>query len=148
MKFPFLLGRVIFGGYFLYSGIHHFTDHKMLAQYAGSKKVPMPDLAVHATGVALIVGGTSILLGVKPKVGTAALIGFLAGVSPVMHDFWHSEEPEKKINEMVHFTKNLALMGGAMALMGVEEPWPASVPVGQPSRMERARRFVKRASAA
>ncbi len=148
MKLPFLIGRVIFGGYFLPAGIHHFTDRKMLSQYAGSKNVPMPDLAVQVSGAALIVGGTSILLGIKPKLGTAALIGFLAGVSPVMHDFWAHENPEKKMNEMVNFTKNLALMGGAIALMGVEEPWPASVPVGQPSRIERARRFMKRASAA
>src|SRR5450755_1699233 len=148
MKLPFLLGRVIFGGYFLNSGIHHFTDRKMLSQYAGSKNVPMPDLAVQASGVALIIGGTSILLGIKPKLGTAALIGFLAGVSPVMHDFWHFDDPEKKMSEMVNFTKNMALMGGAIALMGIEEPWPASVPIGQPSRMERARRFVKRPRAA
>ncbi len=143
MKLPFLLGRVIFGGYFLQAGIHHFTHRKMLSQYAGSKNVPMPNLAVQVTGTALIIGGTSILLGIKPKVGAAALIGFLAGVSPVMHDFWAHEDPEKKMNEMVNFTKNLALMGGAIALMGVEEPWPVSIPVGQPSRMERARRFMK-----
>lgn len=148
MKLPFLLGRVIFGGYFLQAGIHHFTERKMLSQYAGSKNVPMPELAVQASGLALIVGGTSILLGVKPKVGAAAIIGFLAGVSPVMHDFWKLEDPEKKMHEMVNFTKNLALMGGAIALMGVEEPWPVSVPVGQPSRIERARRFVKAPRAA
>lgn len=50
MKAAFLLGRLVFGGYFLYSGIHHFQDRKMLAQYAGSKKVPLPEVAVMATG--------------------------------------------------------------------------------------------------
>ncbi|MGH9512062.1 MAG: DoxX family protein [Terriglobales bacterium] len=143
MKLPFLLGRAIFGGYFLYGGIHHFTDRKTLSQYAAYKGVPMPDLAVAATGTALILGGTSILLGVKPRLGTAAIIGFLAGVSPVMHDFWHLEDPEKKMGEMVNFTKNVALLGGALALMGVEEPWPSSVPLGQPSRIERARGLFK-----
>ncbi len=32
---------------------------------------------------------------------------------------------------MINFSKNMALLGGALALMGVEEPWPASVPVGR-----------------
>jgi uncharacterized membrane protein YphA (DoxX/SURF4 family) len=82
----------------------------------------------------LIAGGASILLGIKPKLGTAAVIGFLAGVSPVMHDFWKQEHPERRMAEMINFTKNMALVGGAMALMGVEEPWPASVPVLQPKR--------------
>ena len=136
MKFPFLLGRVIFGGYFLYGGIHHFTDRKMLAQYAGSKNVPMPDLAVQASGLALIIGGTSILLGVKPKLGAAAVIGFLAGVSPVMHDFWRLEDPEKKMNEMINFTKNLALMGGAIALISIVTGLAALYPALRAARLK------------
>ena len=71
-----------------------------MAQYVGAKNVPMPDAAVAARGVALIVGGASILLGVKPKFGAAALIGFLAGVSPLMHDFWRVQNPEKRRAEM------------------------------------------------
>jgi len=49
-------------------------------------KVLAPDAGVIAT-VALTVGGASIVLGVKPKLGAAAIIGFLAGVSPIMHNF-------------------------------------------------------------
>ena len=71
----------------------------------------------------LLVGGGSILLGVKPKLGAAALLGFLAGVSPIMHDFWRDEDPQTRMNKMVMFMKNLALAGGALALMGIEEPW-------------------------
>jgi putative oxidoreductase len=148
MKLPFLLGRAIFGGFFLYSGIHHFTDSGPMIQYTKFKGVPMPEVAVKASGLALILGGTSILLGVKPKLGTAAVLGFLAGVSPVMHDFWNLDDPQKKQGEMVNFIKNMALLGGALALMGVEEPWPVSVPIGQPSRIEQARRFMKRPRAA
>lgn len=132
MKAPFLLGRLIFGGFFLYNGINHLKERKQLSQYASSKKVPMADVAVIGSGVALIVGGASILLGVKPKLGAAAIAGFLVGVSPVMHDFWKSQDPNQRMNDMVHFSKNMALLGGALALMGVEEPWPASVPVAQP----------------
>jgi putative oxidoreductase len=128
MKVPFLLGRLIFGGFFLYNGIHHFTERKTLGQYAESKKVPRPEAMVMASGAALIAGGTSILLGVKPKYGAAAIAGFLLGVSPVMHNFWKMEDPEQRMNEMINFSKNMALLGAALALMGVEEPWPASVP--------------------
>jgi putative oxidoreductase len=134
MKAPFLIGRLIFGGFFIYSGIHHFVDRKMLSSYSAAKNVPMPDVAVAATGAALVIGGASILAGVKPRLGTAAVIGFLAGVSPVMHDFWRKEDPQERTMEMVNFSKNMALLGGALALMGVEEPWPVSVPVAQPKR--------------
>jgi uncharacterized membrane protein YphA (DoxX/SURF4 family) len=137
MKAAFLIGRLVFGGFFLYNGINHLKERKQLGQYAGAKNVPIPEVAVVATGVALVAGGTSILLGVKPKLGAAAIAGFLAGVSPVMHNFWNVQDPNQRMNEMVHFSKNLALLGGALALMGMDEPWPASVPIGQKELMER-----------
>src|SRR5207302_9886371 len=134
--------------YFLYSGINHFKNREGLAAYAGSKGVPLPDVAVTATGAALVLGGASLVLGVQPKLGVAAIAGFLAGVTPIMHDFWRVEDPNQRMNDMINFTKNLALMGGAAALMAVEEPWPLSVPVAQPGRIERARRFFRREVAA
>jgi len=147
MRGPFLLGRLMFGGYFIFSGISHFKKTRELAQYAAAKKVPKPDTAVRLTGAVLIAGGTSILLGIKTRLGAAAIVGFLAGVSPVMHDFWKSAEPEVRMNDMINFTKNMALAGGAMALMGVEEPWPASA-APQPSVRTRAKRMLRQSLAA
>jgi len=148
MRVPFLLGRLIFGGFFLYNGINHFRERKTLAQYAGAKNVPKPDVAVQATGALMALGGASILLGIKPKLGTAAVAGFLVGVTPMMHDFWRQQDPNQRMNEMVNFTKNLALLGGALALMGVEEPWPVSVPVAQPEVIDQIGSFARRPFAA
>ena len=82
---------------------------------AKSKKIPMPDAAVIASGLALIAGGASIALGVKPKFGAASVAGFLAAVTPSMHNFWKAADPNQRQNEMVHFGKNLALLSGALA---------------------------------
>jgi putative oxidoreductase len=147
MKTVFLLGRLIFGGFFLYSGLHHFQEKKVLAQYAAAKNVPLPDIAVTASGAMLMLGGASILLGVKPKIGALAIAGFLAGVSPMIHDFWRTEDSQQRQNEMAHFMKNIAMLGGVMALMGMEEPWPVSLPVGQPSRLEQVKKYVRRVAA-
>jgi len=145
MKTPFLLGRILFGGFFLYNGIHHFAERKNMAQYVSSKNIPRADLAVTATGAALLLGGASILLGIKPKVGATALLGFLAGVSPIMHDFWNMEEPARRQQEMINFTKNMALAGATVALMGVKEPWPASVKTKKP--FKKIRRWTRRIAA-
>lgn len=146
MRVSFLLGRALFGGYFIMSGINHFKQTRQLARYADAKGVPKPDIAVRATGAILIASGTSILLGFKPKLGAVALIGFLGGVSPVMHDFWN-EDAEQRMNDRVNFTKNLALVGGAAALMSVEEPWPASVSL-QPTVRQLAKRMLRESVAA
>ncbi len=144
MKTPFLIGRILFGGFFLYSGINHLRDRKKMASYTESKGVPAPELAVTLSAVPLIAGGASLLLGIKPKMGALAIAGFLAAVSPVMHDFWRSEDPEQRQNDMISFLKNVALAGGAVALMGVDEPWEASVPIAQPSLAQRVHRAGRR----
>ncbi|MDT8070057.1 MAG: DoxX family protein [Terriglobia bacterium] len=133
MKVPFLIGRLMFGGFFIYNGINHIVNRKQLAEYTRSKSVPKAEAAVVATGAMMLVGGASVALGIKPKLGTLAIMGFLGGVAPVMHDFWHAKDPNEQHMQMAHFAKNLAMAGAAMALMGVEEPWPISVPVLQPS---------------
>ena len=46
MRSLFVLGRAIFGGYFLYNGINHFINESMMSQYAASKGVAAPDAAV------------------------------------------------------------------------------------------------------
>lgn len=144
MKTPFLIGRILFGGFFIYSGINHLRDREKMAPYTASKGVPAPELAVTLSAVPLIAGGASLLLGIKPKMGALAIAGFLAAVSPVMHDFWRSEDPEQRQNDMISFLKNVALAGGAVALMGVDEPWEASVPIAQPSLAQRVHRAGRR----
>ena len=127
MRPLFLLGRAIFGGYFLYNGINHFANEPMMSQYAGAKGVASPDAAVTASGALLLAGGLSVLTGLKPRQGLAALIGFLIPVSLQMHRFWEEQEPQKRMAEMVNFTKNMALVGAALMMMELEHPWPVSV---------------------
>jgi hypothetical protein len=50
-----------------------------------------------------------------------AILGLLAGMSPVMHNFWPSENASERTGNMVHLMKHAALAGGALALRGVEE---------------------------
>lgn len=134
MKAVFAIGRILFGGFFLYNGINHFRHKDFMAQYAAAKHVPEPELAILSTGGLLAVAGLSLILGVKPKLGAAGLLAFLAGVTPTMHDFWNVEDPQQKATENVQFMKNVALAGAALSLMAVEEPWPASLPLGDHDR--------------
>jgi uncharacterized membrane protein YphA (DoxX/SURF4 family) len=147
MKAPFLIGRLLFAGFFINSGISHLQNRKSMAAYARAKGVPQPELAVTLSAVPLLIGGASVLLGVKPRLGAAALLGFLAGVSPIMHDFWRDEDPDTRMNNMIMFMKNMALAGGALALMGVDEPWEASVQVGKPTLSDKVRKITRRIAA-
>jgi putative oxidoreductase len=127
MRALFVLGRTIFGGFFAYNGINHLQHAEGMGQYAATKGVPKPELAVQATGALLLAGGLSIIAGVKPRQGLAALIGFLIPVTLQMHRFWEEQDAQQRQSELINFTKNMALVGAALAMMQIEEPWPASI---------------------
>jgi putative oxidoreductase len=120
-------GRAIFGGYFLYNGLNHFLNLKMMSQYAGSKGVPLPGLAVVGSGLLILAGGASLVTGFRPKTGAGLITTFLLGVTPQMHAFWKEEDPGARMSEMVNFTKNMALVGAALLAAAHPEPWPWQV---------------------
>jgi putative oxidoreductase len=125
-----IAGRLIFGGFFLYNGINHFLNRKMLVDYARSKEVPAPDAVVAASGLMILAGGLSVLTGVQPKVGAGLISAFLLGVSPQMHAFWKEEDAQQRIHEMVNFTKNMALVGASFLVAAHPEPWPGHPDLG------------------
>ena len=126
MKALFLIGRTMLGGFFIYNGVHHFQETKGMAQYAGAKNIPNPETAVLASGALMVAGGASMVLGLKPRWGALSIIGFLATASPLFHDFWNENDPQAKQQQMIHFSKNMAILGGALALAGIED-WPLSI---------------------
>lgn len=117
------LGRALFGGYFAYSGITHFLNRSTMTEYARAKGVSAPAVAVPATGAMLLLGGLSLLTGRRPKLGASLITAFLLGVTPRMHAFWDVEDEQQRMAELVNFTKNLALIGGAALAAAVPEPW-------------------------
>jgi hypothetical protein len=44
-----------------------------------------------------------------------------------MHRFWEVDDPQRRTIEMTQFAKNVALIGAALALLQLDEPWPASI---------------------
>jgi uncharacterized membrane protein YphA (DoxX/SURF4 family) len=127
MKAFIVVGRVLFGGFFAFNGLNHFLQLGFMAGFAEMKGVPAPTVAVALTGVLLLAGGLSIVLGAKPRAGIALLVVFLLPTSVVMHDFWTVPDPMQRVVEMTSFMKNMALAGAALMLLAIPEPWLASV---------------------
>jgi putative oxidoreductase len=111
------LGRMLFGGFFVFNGFNHFKMLEMMSGYAKSKGVPMPKVSVAFTGLLLMVGGLSVLLNVLPAIGLAALIVFLLPVTFIMHAFWKVDDAMAKMHEMVNFMKNMALLGAVLLML-------------------------------
>lgn len=117
MNIVFWIGRIIVGVYLLFNAFNHFSQLNMMSGYAQSKGVPAPKLAVLGSGVLLLIGGLSVLFWQYLFWGMIALALFLIPVTMMMHNFWTIEDQQAKMNEMVGFMKNMALLGFALIVL-------------------------------
>jgi uncharacterized membrane protein YphA (DoxX/SURF4 family) len=127
MSILFLIGRLILGGFFVMNGIRHFMHVDMMSGYAQSKGTSAPSAAIVGTGILLLLGGLSFVLGVWPVIGGVLLVIFLLGVSFKIHDYWAVADPQAKMNETVNFMKNMGLLGAVLITMTYPGPWPYSL---------------------
>lgn len=111
-----LIGRVIFGLYFAYSGLNHFLNGKGMTGYAAMKKIPMPALAVYGSGLLLILGGIGIALNFEMQISFSLVLLFLIPTTILMHDFWNDTDPGQKSGNQINFLKNTALIGAILAM--------------------------------
>jgi putative oxidoreductase len=123
----FVIGRIIFGSYFIFNAFNHFTHIGVMSGYAESKGVPAARLAVVVTGLLLLLGGISMLLGLYPIFGIILLLIFFIPVSFWMHAFWTTADPQRKMIERINFMKNMALIGALLMLFMIARPWPVSI---------------------
>ncbi|MDP3989624.1 MAG: DoxX family protein [archaeon] len=126
-EFLVLIGRILFGGFFINSGINHLTKREGMAQYAQSKGVPAAKFFVVVSGLMILLAGLYIVFGVWPQVGVLLIAAFLLPVSLVMHNFWSIKDPQQKMTEMISFMKNMALLGAALMFLGIATPWAFSL---------------------
>jgi len=118
MEYLHILGRIIFGGYFLFYGYNHFTHSKMMIGDAQSKKVPMASVVVPISGIILIIAGLSIIFNFHALAGAILLIIYIIPATFMMHNYWKIQDPTQKMGEMGNFMKNLGLLG-ALILFAV-----------------------------
>lgn len=113
-----LVGRILFVLLFLMSGIDHLTAAEAMTGYAKFKKVPLPGLSVVVSGILMLVGSLSVLLGVWGDLGALVLAVATLPIPFFMHAFW-KETGEARMNEQVQFNKTVSLIGGAILVFAL-----------------------------
>jgi uncharacterized membrane protein YphA (DoxX/SURF4 family) len=116
MEAIFLIGRILFVFLLLGSAFGHLTQADAMGGYAEAKGLPNGKLLTQVSGVALLLGGLSILLGIWGDAGSLGIAILLLIIAVTMHAFWKETDPQAKQLEMVNFNKNVALAGGALAM--------------------------------
>ena len=114
-----VVGRLMIAVIFLLSALgNKIWNFSSVAEVMASKGMPqniilgIPAHKYLLSGaiVFLIVGGISVAIGFKARLGAFMLLLFLLAATYYFHDFWNAESDQQPA-EMIQFLKNLALSG-------------------------------------
>lgn len=129
-----VVGRTMLAAIFLMSAVgNKIPNFEGVAGYMASEGVPMPRLLLAGAILFLLVGGVSLVLGFRARLGAGLLLVFLILATYFFHDFWTFADPQARQQQTIQFMKNLGLMG-AMLLVIANGPGAWS--------LDRARREV------
>jgi putative oxidoreductase len=112
-----LLGRILYSAIFIMSGPNHFKAETI--GYAAAQGVPLASIAVPLSGIIALLGGLSIALGYRAKLGAWLIVLFLVPVTLMMHRFWGVSDPQAAGLQLAMFIKNVALLGAALIIARV-----------------------------
>jgi len=121
----YVIGRVAIPILFIVSGIGKFLNVSGISSHPGVTNFmnAFGEITTRTTlgyiATIEVVGGISVLIGLKTRWGAIALILFTACTIIFAHNFWTMEGAARAANQ-VQALKNLAIMGGllALAIMG------------------------------
>jgi putative oxidoreductase len=81
------------------------------------KVVPLPDddeQLVRANAAVQVVAGTTLALGLAPRLSALALAASLIPTTLAGHSYWNLEDPAAQKAQRIQFHKNMAMLGGLL----------------------------------
>ena len=120
-----LVGRILLAAIFVIAGFNKIGGFDGVAGYIASKGLPMPQVLAALTIALELVGGIMLVVGYKVRWVALAFFLWLIPTTLIFHKFWGIDAAQVQ-NQMNHFLKNVAIMGG-MALVMAFGPGAYSV---------------------
>lgn len=129
-----LLGRILLATVFLVACINRLMGIAAATAYFTKLGFPMPDVMVWLACLVEFVGGVLLILGWHTRRAAWLLILFVAIATAMAHRFWQFDGAQYA-NQMNHFLKNLAIIGGLLYITAVG---PGAVSVDERAGARRA----------
>ena len=149
------LARPMLASMFVVGGVNALRNAPALAAGARpvtDRLVPLAKKAVPAAPIpqdpitlvrinagVQIVAGLSLATGRAPRIAALALAGSVAPTTLAGHRFWEADGKEARQQQMIHFFKNLSMLGGLLIAAGDTDGKP-----GVAWRTRRAAKDVRR----
>jgi putative oxidoreductase len=111
------LGRVALAIIFVLGGWDAARAPGARPARAAALGLPHPALAVRANGAAMVAAGGALALGLRPRRAAAVLAASLVPTTLAGHPFWRETTQAGRAAQLVHFLKNLGLLGGLLLVL-------------------------------
>jgi putative oxidoreductase len=111
-----LLGRIFLVVLYLISGFGKIMEPVTTKGAIASTGLPMVPVLYVLAIIFELVGGLSILFGIKARWGATMLIIFTVAASVLFHNFWASPPAEMQM-QLINFLKNFSIIGGLLLLI-------------------------------
>src|SRR5215213_7503273 len=120
------LARPLLAGMFVYGGIDAYRNPGSKVRRA---ETVAPDVAnlvgidadteqlVQFNGLVQVVAGTTLALGILPRLSALALAGSLVPTTLAGHRFWEEEDDAARGQQTIQFLKNAAMLGGLLLVV-------------------------------
>jgi putative oxidoreductase len=110
-----LTGRVFLAAIFLLAGTAKLTDWSNTERLMTDHGMVGVQYLLPAAAFVEIAGGLALLVGWATRPAALALFLFLIPTTLIFHNFWAFEGVAQQ-QQMQHFMKNLAIMGGLLEM--------------------------------
>ncbi|MGO1348338.1 MAG: DoxX family protein [Brevibacterium aurantiacum] len=102
------------------------------------------ELLVRANGGLQLLAGTTLALGIKPRLSALALAGSLVPTTLAGHSFWEMDGADAAAHK-THFSKNVAALGGLLLVAGAQTTKQAATKAAQQAAAKAAKQARKKA---
>ncbi len=110
-----LLARILLVILFIMFGWKKIVDFPGTIAFMGSEGAPAPIISAAISVVMELFVGVAILVGFQTRALALLLALYTIGTGIIGHHYWTMTGGEQ-INNMIHFYKNIAIVGGLLAL--------------------------------
>jgi putative oxidoreductase len=109
------IARSLFSTIFVVSGYDSLLNPgRRVEVVSNTLHLPAPELMVRLDGASMLVGGTALALGIKPRWASLGLAAALVPTTYAGHQFWKQSDPAMRRMQLVHFNKNVTMLGGLL----------------------------------
>lgn len=115
---PFL-GRLALAWFFLSDAYLRASDWNGTVAMMADKHIPAPGILLFVALSVMVLGGLSLLFGLRTKVGALLLFAFTVASTLLLHNYWTLSDAAARQADFQIFIRDVAIAGGLLLLLGI-----------------------------